>query len=60
MRVLKHELRSFISKQTANGHWQYQAQEGAHDDTVIARALAWHGAHNPMTIEFAPNPFFGG
>jgi len=56
----RHELRSFISKQTATGHWQYQAQEGSHDDTVMARALAWHGAHNPMTIEFAPNPFFGG
>jgi len=56
----RHELRSFISKQTATGHWQYQAQEGSHDDTVMARALAWHGAHNPHTIEFGPNPFYGG
>lgn len=57
---LKHELRAFISKQTVHGHWQYEAGEGAHDDTVIALALAWHGAQNPMTIEFAPNPFYGG
>jgi hypothetical protein len=44
--VLRHELRSFISEQTATGHWRYQAQEGSHDDTVIALALAWHGANN--------------
>lgn len=58
--ALKHELRSFISKQTPTGHWQYEADGGGHDDTVIALALAWHGAHNPNTIEFAANPFFGG
>lgn len=58
--VTKHEFRAFISKQTATGHWQYEAQEGAHDDTVIALALAWHGLMNPRTIRFADNPFYGG
>ncbi len=41
--ILKHELRAFISKQTASGYWQYEAGNGAHDDCVIALALAWHG-----------------
>lgn len=58
--VTKHEFRAFISKQTASGHWQYEAQEGAHDDTVIALALAWHGLNNPRTIRFTDNPFYGG
>lgn len=43
--VTPHEFRAFISKQTASGHWQYEAQEGAHDDTVMAAALMWHGHH---------------
>lgn len=38
----RHEMRSFIRAQTPAGHWLYQAREGAHDDTVIARALAWY------------------
>jgi len=37
----RHEIRSFISKQTATGHWQYEADGSGHDDTVIALALAW-------------------
>ena len=41
--VIRHELRAFISKQTTTGHWQYEASGGAHDDCVIALALAWHG-----------------
>ncbi len=43
--VLKHELRAYISKQTAGGHWTYEASEGAHDDTVIALALANRARH---------------
>lgn len=39
----KQEIRAFVSKQNANGHWQYMAGEGAHDDFVISVALAWHG-----------------
>jgi hypothetical protein len=47
--TLRHELRAFISKQLPSGAWQYAAQDGAHDDTVIALALAWHG-HNYSSI----------
>jgi len=39
-KATQHEFRNFISKQSASGHWQYEADEGAHDDTVIATALA--------------------
>ena len=57
--TVRHEFRSFISKQTASGHWQYEAQEGAHDDTVIARALAVYGQHNPRQVQYQRrNPFF--
>lgn len=38
------ELMTFIQKQTATGLYQYAATEGAHDDTVIARLLAWDAA----------------
>lgn len=45
---LKHQLGSFISKQTTTGHWVYEAASGAHDDFVIALALAWHGINMPI------------
>lgn len=35
------ELRTFISNQTEGGLYKYEAAAGAHDDTVIARLLAW-------------------
>jgi len=51
--ILRHELRAFISRQLPSGAWQYQAQEGAHDDTVIALALAWHGVrYSGLGISF--------
>ncbi len=51
--ALKHELRAFVSKQLPSGAWQYAAQDGAHDDTVIALALAWHGiTHGGLSISF--------
>lgn len=40
----RQEIRAFVSKQNVNGHWQYMAGEGAHDDFVISAALAWHGS----------------
>lgn len=53
---LKHEIRAFISKQTPSGHWQYEAGGSAHDDCVIALALAWHGCTAPHTaIERVPH-----
>lgn len=45
--VIKHEFRSFISRQSANGHWSYEAVGDEHDDIVIACALAWHGINLP-------------
>lgn len=37
------ELESFAYELTANGIFRYSAPEGAHDDTVIALALAGYG-----------------
>lgn len=52
--VLRHEFRSFVSRQSPSGHWQYEASGGAHDDTVIATALAWHGCNRSgVGISFA-------
>lgn len=38
--VLKHELQTFVSSQTASGVWRLAAEGDGHDDTVIALALA--------------------
>jgi len=38
----------------------YSAPEGVHDDTVMARALAWYGATMPRPVVTAhDNPFYG-
>ena len=43
--VLIGELSAYTRKvSAATGRSQYSAPEGMHDDTVIALALAWHGA----------------
>jgi len=39
------ELMKFEVRQTPNGNWKYEAAAGAHDDTVIARALANRMVH---------------
>lgn len=49
---MRHELRSFISKQTPTGAWAYEAGAGAHDDLVIALALAWYGISAPSGFRF--------
>lgn len=41
----RRELQAYQATQSASGHWQFGAPLGEHDDTVIALALAWHGAH---------------
>jgi hypothetical protein len=46
----KREIYTFVASQSPSGAWKYEAENGAHDDTVIARALMWHGAHNPNTL----------
>lgn len=43
------ELNKFEVRQTPNGHWKYEAASGAHDDTVIARALANRMIHYVST-----------
>lgn len=42
--ILRHEARAYISRRLPAGGWAYEGGQGAHDDTVIALALAWHGA----------------
>ena len=43
--VLLAELRDYSLQSLPNGGYRYGAPPGKHDDTVIAAALAWHGAH---------------
>jgi len=40
----RHELAAFEATVTESGYTKYSAPEGQHDDTVIARALAWKAA----------------
>lgn len=42
--MLLSELQSYESDRTPTGLVTYSAPDGMHDDTVIALALAWHGA----------------
>ena len=45
------ELEAYERKVSAQtGRSSYSAPEGVHDDTVIARALAWHGAINQRKV----------
>jgi len=40
------ELQAYEATQNdTTGRWKYSAPSGMHDDTVIARALAWKAAH---------------
>ena len=43
--VLIGELEAYTVERLPGGGFRYSAPAGAHDDTVIAAALAWHGAH---------------
>ena len=53
--VLLGELADYSLKRLPSGTWRYGAPAGAHDDTVMATALAWHGAqyNRHPTIDFA-------
>ncbi len=42
--VLLGELAAYTIERLHGGGFRYSAPAGAHDDTVIALALAWHGA----------------
>jgi len=50
--VLEHEMNIFVSSQTPSGIWRLAAEEGGHDDTVIALAIAWDAPlASPMPIK---------
>ncbi len=51
--VLRGELAAFSLERLPSGLYRYGAASGAHDDTVIAVALAWHAArHGGGVISF--------
>ena len=57
--VLIAELQAYESERLPSGLIRYSAPEGMHDDTVIALALAWHGAsQKPARLSVARNPFY--
>ena len=41
--VLLAELANYSLERLPGGAWRYGAPSGAHDDTVMATALAWYG-----------------
>ena len=46
----RHELNTFAAFQSPSGAWKYEAANGGHDDTVIARALAWRALTRPTLV----------
>jgi hypothetical protein len=51
--VLLHELASYTLQRLPGGGYRYEAPPGGHDDTVMATALAWHGArYGGFRIDF--------
>ena len=53
--VLLAELADYSLERMPSGAWRYGAPAGAHDDTVIATALAWYGTQHSSRkiIDFA-------
>jgi hypothetical protein len=52
--VLLAELASYRLERLPGGGYRYSAPPGAHDDTVMAAALAWHGVRQGlMRLDFA-------
>ncbi len=52
--VLRGELAAFTLERMPSGLYRYGAASGAHDDTVIAVALAWHATrHGGGAVSFA-------
>jgi hypothetical protein len=56
--VATSELESYERKVSQIGRSSYSAPEGCHDDTVIARALAWQAAQPPAKLSVSVNPFY--
>jgi hypothetical protein len=51
--VLLYELASYTLERLPGGGYRYTAPPGAHDDTVMATALAWHGVlYGGVLIDF--------
>lgn len=58
--VLIGELQAYEMERLPSGRFRYNAPQGQHDDTVIALALAWHGANSRHAIKrYSDNPFYG-
>lgn len=52
------ELLAYQTERLRDGGWRYNAPSGGHDDTVIARALAWRAVHEGGTgLEISENVF---
>lgn len=52
--VATSELIAYQAERLTNGGWRYNAPRGGHDDTVIARALAWMAVmERPTMLEFS-------
>ena len=52
------ELLAYQTERLSNGGWRYNAPSGGHDDTVIARALAWRALHEGGAgLEISENVF---
>jgi hypothetical protein len=45
------EMKAYQMTRLPGGAWRYDAPDGGHDDTVIARALAWHGVTLPRLLK---------
>ena len=48
--LLISELESYEMERLPGGTFRYSAPPGAHDDTVIALALAWQAANNTQPL----------
>jgi len=46
--VAEHE--GYMMKQMGGGQWRYGAESGAHDDTVVACALAWKASQGEVEL----------
>ena len=51
--TLINELQSYEMERLPSGLMRYSAPDGLHDDCVMSLALAWHGASNQPSMEFA-------
>lgn len=52
----KQEMNIFVKKQTPTLLWTYAAESDGHDDTVIARLLAWNLVLSNNTLVFGDMP----